>query len=52
MNEEHIVSAIITAGLLAQHKGDDLQPKDAVGFYVQCLAELIEVTRPHRTAED
>lgn len=45
MNEDHIVAAILAAGLLAQNKDDEIQPKDAVGLYGLCLTELIASNR-------
>lgn len=45
MNEDHIVAAILAAGLLAQNKDDAIQPKDAVGLYGLCLSELIASNR-------
>ena len=49
MNEDHIVAAILAAGLLAQNKDEEIQPKDAVGLYGLCLTELLE---SNRTARD
>ena len=46
MNEEHIIAAILTAGLLAQNKDGSMQPSDATDLYTRCLAELIEMIRP------
>ena len=48
MNEDHILAAILAAGLIAQNKSVDLKPKDAVDIYGQCLAELLEVNRGRR----
>ena len=48
MNEDHIVAAILTAGLVAQNKEETLQPKDVVGLYGLCLTELIESNRAAR----
>jgi len=48
MNEDHIVAAILTAGLVAQNKEETLQPKDVVGLYGLCLIELIESNRASR----
>jgi hypothetical protein len=45
MNEDHIIAAILAAGLLAQNKDDAIQPKDAVGLYGLCLSELIASNR-------
>ncbi len=48
MNEEHIIAAILAAGLIANNKEENLAPKDAVGVYGLCLAELIEANRGPR----
>ncbi len=53
MNEEHIIAAILTTGLINQNRGGAvLQPMDAIELYEKCLAELIENVRPHRSTED
>ncbi len=51
MNEDHIIAAILTAGLIARNSEDELQPKDVVTLYELTLAEYYEATRPHRDAE-
>ncbi len=51
MNEDHIVAAILAAGLIAQNKDEDIQPKDAVGIYGLCLTELLETNRAPRESE-
>ena len=51
MNEDHIIAAILTAGLLAQNKEEPLQPKDVMGLYALCLSELIESNRAKREFE-
>ena len=48
MNEDHIVAAILAAGLLAQNKDDEIQPKDAISLYGLCLSELLESNRATR----
>ena len=48
MNEDHIIAAILTAGLVAQNKSIELKPKDAVALYGQCLTEVLEANRPRR----
>ena len=48
MNEDHIIAAILAAGLVAQNKDDNIQPKDAVGIYGLCLSELLESNRAAR----
>lgn len=47
MNEEHIIAAILTAGLISKNS-DDLQPKDVVDAYQLTLAELLAAVRPTR----
>ena len=32
MNEDHVIAAILTAGLVAQNKSIELKPKDAVAL--------------------
>lgn len=48
MNEDHIVAAILAAGLLAQSKDEAMQPKDAIALYGLCLSELLESNRAAR----
>lgn len=48
MNEERMIAAILAAGLIAQNKDEEIQPKDAVGIYGLCLSELIEANRAPR----
>jgi len=48
MNEDHIVAAILTAGLIAQNKEEPIQPKDVIGLYGLCLSELLESNRAKR----
>ncbi len=45
MNEDHIIAAILAAGLISQNKNDAIEPKDAVGLYGLCLTELIASNR-------
>tara|TARA_R110000782_G_scaffold160186_1_gene252231 strand:+ start:805 stop:951 length:147 start_codon:yes stop_codon:yes gene_type:complete len=45
MNEDHIIAAILAAGLISQNKDDTIEPKDAVGLYGLCLTELIASNR-------
>jgi hypothetical protein len=53
MNEEHIIAAILTAGLINQDRGGAvLLPIDAVEIYGKCLLELIENIRPQRSTEE
>ncbi len=51
MNEDHIIAAILAAGLIAQNNDEDIQPKDAVGIYGLCLTELLEANRAPRENE-
>lgn len=48
MNEDHILAAILAAGLIAQNKDDEIQPRDAVAIYSLCLSELLEANRAPR----
>ena len=48
MNEDHIIAAILAAGLLAQNKDEDIQPKDAVSLYGLCLRGIIDSNRTER----
>jgi hypothetical protein len=50
MNEEHVLAAILTAGLAARSANQDLTPKDVVGLYGTVLAELLSSVRPPRPA--
>jgi hypothetical protein len=50
MNEEHVLAAILTAGLAAKSP-NDLTPKDVVGLYGAVLAELLSTVRPPRPAQ-
>ena len=48
MNEDHIIAAILAAGIIARTSKDDLRPADAVALYAECLSELIDANRPKR----
>ncbi len=48
MNEDHIIAAIIAAGMIARKSGEEVNPADAVSIYGECLSELIEAGRPKR----
>lgn len=50
MNEEHVLAAILTAGLAAKNS-KDMTPKDVVGLYGAVLAELLAAVRPPRPAQ-
>ena len=52
MNEDHIIAAILAAGLIARGKEDNLQPADAVRTYELTLAELLGATRAKRPEEN
>ncbi len=53
MNEEHIIAALLTVGLINQNRGGALlQSIDAVELYRKCLAELIGSVRPPRSTEE
>ena len=46
MNEEHIIAAILTAGLIARKSDDELEPKDVVTLYEMTLASYLNSIRP------
>jgi hypothetical protein len=48
MNEDHIIAAILTAGMIAQASKKDASPADAVALYAECLSQLIDANRPKR----
>lgn len=52
MNEDHMIAAILAAGLIARGNDDNLQPKDAVSLYEMTLAALIASNRGRRDAEE
>ena len=45
MNEDHIIAAILTAGLVARNREDELSPHDVVALYGICLSELLASNR-------
>ena len=51
MNEDHIIAAILTAGLVAKNSEDDFQPKDVVTLYELCLSELLSSGRAQRNTD-
>jgi len=48
MNEDHIIAAILTAGMIARGNEDNIQPKDAVSLYGLTLLDLIASKRTPR----
>jgi len=46
MNEEHIISAILTAGLVARKTDDELAPKDVITLYEMILSSYLASLRP------
>ena len=46
MNEEHIIAAILTAGLVARKTDDELTPKDVVTLYEMVLSNYLASLRP------
>ena len=46
LNEEHVIAAILTAGMIAHSNGGSLTPNSAAELYAECLAELRDVIRP------
>lgn len=51
MNEDHIIAAILTAGLVAKNREDEFAPKDVITLYEMCLSELIASGRSARPEE-
>jgi len=51
MNEEHVLAAILTAGLATGSANKDMTPKDVVGLYGAVLDELLATVRPQRPAQ-
>ena len=50
MNEEHIIAAILTAGLVSR-SNDDLEPRDVVNAYQLTLTELLASVRPTKNTD-
>jgi len=48
MNEDHIIAAILAAGMIAANKDGELKPNDAVSLYNTTLTDLIASQRPPR----
>ena len=48
MNEDHVIAAILAAGLISKSESTTTTPKEAVAIYAQCLAEMLEANRPTR----
>ena len=47
MNEEHIIAAILTSGLINQDRGDVvLSPADAIEIYEKCRTALVASIHP------
>ena len=46
MNEDHIIAAILTAGLVARKTEDELAPKDVVTLYEMILSSYLASLRP------
>ena len=46
MNEEHVIAAILTAGLIARKTNDELEPKDVITLYEMILAKYLISIRP------
>lgn len=51
MNEDHVVAAILAAGLIARGGKENLDPAAAVQTYELVLAELLTATRGRRAEE-
>jgi len=52
MNEDHIIAAILSAGMIARGQGETPEPADAVRTYEQVLTELLAATRAQRPPEN
>jgi len=52
MNEDHIIAAILSAGMIARGQGDKPQAADAIHTYEQVLTELLAATRAQRPPEN
>jgi hypothetical protein len=52
MNEDHVIAAILSAGLIARGGKDKPEPADAVRTYEEVLSELLAVTRARRPEEN
>ena len=50
MNEDHLIAAILAAGMIAQRRDVGTKPTDAVALYQECLTSLIEANRPPRAS--
>jgi hypothetical protein len=48
VNEDHVIAAIIAAGMIARKSGEEVSTAEAVSIYGECLSELIETNRPKR----
>ncbi|MDH3411616.1 MAG: hypothetical protein OEM98_03925 [Gammaproteobacteria bacterium] len=48
MNEDHIIAAILAAGMIARKTKEEVSPADAVALYAECLSEFIDSNRPKR----
>jgi hypothetical protein len=48
MNEDHIIAAILAAGMIAANKDVEVKPNDAVSLYNTTLTDLIASMRPPR----
>ena len=43
MNEDHIIAAILAAGMIAKKNDENIEPKDAISLYNTTLTELISL---------
>ncbi len=46
LNEEHVVAAILTAGLLSNSNSGSASPASAAELYSECLSALLDTVRP------
>lgn len=51
MNEDHIIAAILAAGMIAANKNVEVKPNEAVSLYNNTLADLIASNRPPRDSD-
>ncbi|MEJ2760227.1 MAG: hypothetical protein P8126_01460 [Gammaproteobacteria bacterium] len=51
MNEDHVIAAILAAGLIARGSKENLDPASAVQTYELVLTELLAATRGRRAEE-
>jgi hypothetical protein len=50
MNEDHIIAAILAAGMIVKKNDENIEPKDTISLYNTTLTKLIASTRAPRGA--